>query len=72
MSMEVNSTQAIGNFSLVLMKKTITDTGITIISTATNDMVTTNLDNQQVVCYSGPSHDTLYIDVAGRVVFFNS
>ena len=64
---EVNSTQTIGFFSLVLTKKTTTSTGIKIFTTATNDMVTSNHDGQQVVCYSGASHDTLSIDVAGRV-----
>ena len=65
---EVNSTQTIDDFSLVLMKKTTTSTGIKIITIATNDMVTSNYDGQQVVCYSSVSHDVLYIRVAGIVV----
>ena len=67
-NMEVNLTEIIKGFSLVLTAKTTTDTGIKINSTATNDMVTSNLDGQQVVCYSGASHDTLYVQVAGTCV----
>ena len=67
-SMEVNSIEAIDNFSLVLIRKTTTSTGIKIITTATNNMVTSNLDGQQVACYSAASHDTLNIQVAGIVV----
>ena len=66
---EVNSTEMINGFSLVLTAKTTTDTGIKINSTATNDMVTSSNDGQQVVCYSGNSHDTLDIDVAGTCRF---
>ena len=70
---EVNSTVAINDFTVVLTaKENITGTGIKLLTTATNDMVTSNRDGQQVVCYSGASPDTLFIDIAGTVVFFNS
>ena len=69
---EINFTDTLKNFSLLLMDKMTTDTGIKIFTTATNDMVTSNLDGQKVVCYSATSHETLVIDVAGRVVFFSS
>ena len=67
-SMEVNSTEVIDDFSLVLMKKATTITGIKIITTATNDMVTSNPHGQQVMCYLEASHDTHYFQVVGTVV----
>ena len=66
--MEVNSTGTINDFSLLLTEKTTTDAGTKIITTATNDMVTSNNNSQQVVCYSGALISARYIKVAGRVV----
>ena len=66
-SMEVNSTKTLNNFSLVLTANNTTNTGIKIFTTATNDMVTSNLDDQQVACYSAASLSMLYIDIEGRV-----
>ena len=65
--MEVNSSGTIEDFSLVLTEKIVTENGTTIFSTATNDMVTSKYNSQQVVCYLGVWASFLYIEVAGSV-----
>ena len=65
--MEVNSTGTIQDFSLVLTELILTEKESKIFSTATNDMVASSYDGQQIACYRGLDFDYLWIEVAGRV-----
>ena len=65
---EVNSTGTIGDFSLLLTARIMTESGSEISSTATNDMVASVYDDLQIVCYLETWASFLHIEVAGNVV----